>query len=669
MTEEPLTAIRGVGPKRAEALAKMGLYTIEDLLRLIPNTYNDFSKERGIAELKHGDITAVKVRIINEAHLYRVNKRLSILSASALDDTGRIELVWFNQPFRAGSLSAGQVVYACGKVDNKKSLRMLNPMISEGLPGNLPVYPAADGISPSQIRNIIRTALEQHKESIRDMLPECVKNKYRLPGLFESLDQIHNICDPEQLPAALRRLEFEDVLLFLTALSFIRRFGQIKGISFDTEALQAEFAGLLGFELTRAQKRVIAEISEDMKNDKPMNRMVQGDVGSGKTAAAMFAIFAAVKNGYQGVFMAPTEILAEQHFQTLLRIFGKDTCLLKGGMKKAERESALSRIRSGEAKVIIGTQALIQAGVEFYNIGVVITDEQHRFGVRQRACLSSKGTTPDVLVMSATPIPRTLALIIFGDLDISVIDELPPGRKPVITKNVPQNKRSDMYAYIKKRIDEGRQGYVVCPLVDPSESVDALSASEVFDELKEIFGKSAIGLLHGQMKSTEKEETVERFREGNIALLVATTVIEVGVDVPNASIMVIENADRFGLSQLHQLRGRVGRGAIESYCFLLNGSDSETARDRLDFMARTHDGFMISQKDLELRGPGEFLGIRQHGMDIRVAKIFSDSKLLYEAKKTSEDILRSQKDQTDANNFITLAKNKYLNRLSEISPN
>jgi ATP-dependent DNA helicase RecG len=445
---------------------------------------------------------------------------------------------------------------------------------------------------------------------------------------------------------------------------------KIQGCAFSQDTVwQQEFEGAFEYIETPDQAKAADDVKRDMERIRPMDRLVCGDVGYGKTEVAMRAAFKAVMDHKQVAVLVPTTILAEQHFQTLLRIFGKDTCLLKGGMKKAERESALSRMRSGEAKVIIGTHALIQAGVEFHNIGVVIADEQHRFGVRQRACLSSKGTTPDVLVMSATPIPRTLALIIFGDLDISVIDELPPGRKPVITKNVPQNKRSDMYAYIKKRIDEGRQGYVVCPLVDPSESVDALSASEVFDELKEIFGKSAIGLLHGQMKSTEKEETVERFREGNIALLVATTVIEVGVDVPNASIMVIENADRFGLSQLHQLRGRVGRGAIESYCFLLNGSDSETARDRLDFMARTHDGFMISQKDLELRGPGEFLGIRQHGMDIRVAKIFSDSKLLYEAKKTSEDILRSQKDQTDANNFITLAKNKYLNRLSEISPN
>jgi ATP-dependent DNA helicase RecG len=502
------------------------------------------------------------------------------------------------------------------------------------------------------------------------MLPEWLKEKYGLPDLYESLNQIHNLCDPIMLPKAFRRIEFEEVVLFLTALFFERRSGaSAKGISFDMAALPDKFSGLLGFELTQAQKRVIADISEDMKSEKPMNRMVQGDVGSGKTAAAMFAIFAAVQNGYQGVMMAPTEILAEQHFHTLFQVFGENTCLLKGGMKKAEKESALYRISTGEAKVIVGTQALIQTGVKFHNIGIVVTDEQHRFGVRQRAYLTAKGVTPDVLVMSATPIPRTLALIIYGDLDISVIDELPPGRKPIITRNVPQNRRTDMYAYIKKRVGEGCQGYVVCPLVDQSDSLDVLSASEVYDELKEIFGETTVGLLHGQMPNAKKEEAIERFRKGEIALLVTTTVIEVGVDVPNASIMVIENADRFGLSQLHQLRGRVGRGSVESYCFLLNGSDSQTAEDRLSFMAKTHDGFKISQKDLELRGPGEFLGLRQHGKDIPTAKFLSNTELLYEAKKASEEILSLQKNQKDTDNFISFAKNKYLNRLREISPN
>ncbi|OQB20405.1 MAG: ATP-dependent DNA helicase RecG [Firmicutes bacterium ADurb.Bin182] len=670
MTLKPLTTIKGVGPKRAAVFEKAGVNSIEDLLRLMPNDYCDFSQVRLTSDLNHGDVAVIKVRAVNNAHLYRIKKNLNILSISAEDSSGRIELVWYNQPFRAGGLKAGQQYYACGKIDKSRNIRMLNPIICDKPPGILPVYAQVKGVSQSQMRNIVRAALDAGHNLIDDIFPDRFKKKYNLMDIAEAIRQIHTPQSIESVLPARRRIEFEEIFLFLAMLYSFRESGRDrKGIAFRTEGLAEEFVKLLPFELTSAQKKVIREVTDDMKKDSPMNRMIQGDVGSGKTVIAMYAIFAAVRNGYQGALMVPTEVLAEQHFQTFIDIFGEDVCLLTGRVKKLERDKLYSRIRSADVKVVIGTQALIQSGVEFSNLGVVVTDEQHRFGVRQRAFLSAKGAAPDVLVMSATPIPRSLALILYGDLDISVLDELPPGRKKILTKNVASDKRMEMYAYIEKKVKEGCQGYIVCPLIEQSDSLDARSALEVYNELREIIPNVKIGLLHGQLPSNQKEDTLEKFRNGEIDLLVCTTVIEVGIDVPGASIMVIENADRFGLSQLHQLRGRVGRGNQRSYCFLLSGSSSPNAKERLDLMARTQDGFELSKIDLEFRGPGEFIGLRQHGKDIAASKYVANTGLLFEAQEAAEELLNFEKNKKIANKIIAAAQNKYLSKFTHIASN
>jgi len=671
MWDNPLTYIRGIGEKRAEALRKMGVSTIRDLLYLLPRDYWDFSVAQPVAMLKHGDLVAVRVRIENVPKLARVRSSLNILSCYAQDETGRISLTWYNQPYRAKSVEAGAYVVACGRVDRSRGIKMINPMLYPELPGIQPVYPLTAGINQKQIRDSIRAALSVADGSVRESLPLPLRMRYGLAELNFALRNLHFPADHESLVNARKRLVFEDILQYLLLVQSFRAERLSRpGRQFCMDGIVEAFKQKLPFPLTGAQTRVMGEIAKDMASSVPMNRLLQGDVGSGKTVLALFCLYAAMKNGCQGVLMAPTDILAQQHYASMQKMFGEECCLIKGGMKKKEREALLADIASGKIKAIVGTHALLQSDIEFHRLGIVVTDEQHRFGVRQRAVLSNKGESPDVLIMSATPIPRTLALIMYGDLDVSIIDELPPGRKPIMTRCVPQHRRDDMYGFIEKQAAEGRQAYVVCPLVDKSETMEVKSAQEVHKELAAKFPNLSIGLLHGQMAAAKKDEVIQKFHSGEIDVLVSTTVVEVGVDVPNATVMVIESADRFGLAQLHQLRGRVGRGEHASYCFLLSDSDAETVMSRLSVMTKSQDGFEIAQRDLELRGPGEFLGSRQHGMSefaaARLASNMEVLKLAQEAVQALEkdpELIRFKQPLMDA------AAERFKGKMSEIAHN
>lgn len=633
-----LTSIKGIGPRRAELLGKLGLASFYDLLCFAPRDYKDYSRCESVCDCAHGQDVAICVHIDGEPKLARVRKGLSVVSAQAADDTGTLQLVWYNQPYRKQQLHKDMTLYACGRVDLTRGRKIINPVLSLALPGILPVYPLVQGVRQSMLRDAVRNGLAAFGEQIEETLPAALRQKYDVAERAYALRNLHFPSDMQALQKAKRRLAFEDMLTFRLMIdSLKRRRVQNGGVAFlpaDAEAFGARFP----FSFTAAQKRILGEIAADMRADRPMNRLIQGDVGSGKTVLALYAMATAVENGYQAVLMAPTEILAVQHFCAVSRLFGDSACLLRGGMKKQEREEALAAIASGRARAIVGTHALLQSGVVFDKPGVVIADEQHRFGVRQRALLGNCGT-PDVLIMSATPIPRTLALLLYGDLDVSVLDALPPGRTPVKTSLVPQEKREAMYDFLQAQVDAGRQAYVVCPLVEPSETLeDVCSAKELYMWLKKRL-RARVSLLHGQMKNEEKEAASAAFRDGGIDVLVSTTVIEVGVDVPNATIMIIENADRFGLAQLHQLRGRVGRGTAVSYCFLLAKNLSDAARERLETLIKSNDGFAIAQKDLAMRGPGELLGKRQHGLSAFSAlALANDMQVLKAAENAAMDI-------------------------------
>ena len=635
MALKPITGIKGIGPRRAQALGSLGLFSLLDLVRYAPRDYLDFTKAAPAEQLVHGDTAAVRVRITGPARQVRIRKGFVMTVARATDGVCNLELCWYNQPYRTKSVEAGSEAYACGKVDRRRGLKLINPVFYAELPGIVPVYPVARGVSQTVIRGAVQAALAGCLSDIDETLPEEILSRYALMPLREAFSALHAPQDLPSLGEAKRRLAFEDMLLYSLMLSILKNERQkTRGTAFHVEGLREEYLAKLPYKLTRAQLRAVDEIGRDMAAGTQMNRLLQGDVGSGKTAVAMFAMYVALKNGKTAALMAPTEILAAQHYETLKTVFGEDAALLTGGMKVKDKREQIARIQE-KPRAVVGTHALLSEGLALANLGLVIADEQHRFGVRQRAVLGAKGSVPDTLIMSATPIPRTLSLILFGDLDISVLDELPPGRKPVVTRIVPQAKRDDMYAFIEGKIKDGAQAFAVCPLVEESDALeDVLSARDLCGELT---GKLSVrvGLIHGRL--AEKEAVAEAFRRGEIDLLVSTTVVEVGVDVPRASVMVVENAERFGLAQLHQLRGRVGRGAQASYCFLLSESESDAARERLCVLAATNDGFEIARRDLELRGPGEFLGTRQHGMDgFGAARFASDMRALNDARAAAD---------------------------------
>jgi ATP-dependent DNA helicase RecG len=508
----------------------------------------------------------------------------------------------------------------------------------------VPVYPTVAGLTQAVIRQTIRQALDMLKD-IEDPLPESVLRKYRLADFGESIRHVHYPKDMESLEKARRRCVFQELLEFqLALLSMRKQDNEAAGIMFNKSTLTDSFIKSLPFELTDAQHRVFNEIYTDMTLPKTMNRLVQGDVGSGKTVVAVLAMLVAAESGYQSAMMAPTEILAQQHFNTVSRLlegFPFRVALLTGSTTAKNAKEILSGLANGDIHIIIGTHALIEERVQYHNLGLVITDEQHRFGVKQRALLSRKGNNPDMLVMTATPIPRTLAMILYGDLDISIIDEMPPGRIKVKTYVVTEDYRERIDRFILKEVGEGRQVYIICPLVEDSEMIDAYSAVKTAEEAAAKFKDCRVGIIHGKMKPAEKEEVMKSFAEGSIDILVSTTVVEVGVDVPNASLMVVENAERFGLAQLHQLRGRVGRGKNQSYCILFNQGSSEVSKERLEIMTKSTDGFYISEQDLKLRGPGEFFGTRQHGLpELKIANLYTDMNILKEAQECSERIYR-----------------------------
>ena len=611
-----LEELKGVGKTRLETLAKAGIRTLTDLLLTLPVRYQDTSTVTPLSEAAPGMEICVSGYPKAAPRMSRFHGLTSV-TLHLCDETGGLPIVWYNQPWLQIQIGPETPLTLYGRVDRDKQgrVRMVSPLIVKER-GILPVYRALPGIPPKIMRDMTREALTQLEDCCPETLPDILRIKYRLCERNFALRQAHFPETKEHLAIALRRVSFEGMLLYQAAAASLRG-ERAKGIviGLKEKAVDAYWASL-PFPPTGAQKRVLREIAADLAAPSAMGRMIQGDVGCGKTALAFGAMALTAQTGYQCALMAPTEILARQHLESakkMLEPLGISCGLLLGGMKARERREALQAIASGQWQAVIGTHALISEEVEYRNLGLVVTDEQHRFGVRQRRLLSKKAAeseaAPNELVMSATPIPRTLALVLYGDLDLSVVDELPPGRTPVKTRLVPEDKREGLYDFIRKEAARGRQTYIVCPLVEESEQIDARSAQETYAELcTGPLSDLRLGLTFGEQDAAEKEETIRRFSKGEIDVLVSTTVIEVGVNVPSATVMVIENADRFGLSQLHQLRGRVGRGAEESWCFLMAAPN-----ERLKTLCETNDGFKIAQKDLELRGPGDFLGTRQHG--------------------------------------------------------
>lgn len=649
---ENIQYAKGIGPKKAEKLNRLGIYTIKDLLYYFPRQFEDRSVIKKIAQLEDEEKVTVKALITN-IESYTPKKGMTITRIDVKDDTGFAKLTFFNREYIKNTFRVGDSILAFGKVKKNGRFVELNSCELEYLstaPKNIgklvPVYPLSYGITNKDIMNTVRMVFENKDIKIPEYMPEYLLKKYRLCGIEYAIKNIHFPKDKESLKIALYRLIFEELLVLQLGL-FMYKGGSSneKGITFKRDSRLDDVLESLPFKLTRAQNRALNEILDDMCSEKVMNRLVQGDVGSGKTVVALLALAECVFNGYQGALMAPTEILAQQHYESFTETFediGIRVEILTGSATKKQKEGILQRVKDGEIDILIGTHALIEDNVEFKNIGLVITDEQHRFGVRQRGKLSSKGTSPDILVMTATPIPRTLALILYGDLDISIIDELPPGRQPIETIAVEKKKRDKVYnSLVRREVDKGRQVYIVCPLVEESETLDITSATETAEEIKrEFFPDLRVGLLHGKMKPSEKDAVMTSFKNHELDILVSTTVIEVGVNVPNSTLMIIENAERFGLAQLHQLRGRVGRGKHQSYCVLIYGSNSEVCKKRMNIMEETNDGFKISEKDLEIRGPGEFFGTMQHGVpELKVANLFKHMKILKTVQQEARIII------------------------------
>lgn len=647
---ENIQFVKGIGPKKAEKMARLGIFTVKDALYYFPRQFEDRSRQKKIFQLEEGEKTGVRVKI---DRINSVNRRgLRITEFYVSDDTGKAKLVFFNKAYLRNTFRVGDIVKAFGSV--KKNLGPITELhnceieydkIDKNTGIIVPVYSLTAGVGNKEVMGMIRNIFESSDISIDEYLPKWIVDKYNLCGVDFAIRNMHFPEKKENVKIAMYRLIFEELLFLQLGLFAVKGNNKVgKGIKFKRHEDMDKIEENLPFRLTRAQKKAYDDIMADMTSDRIMNRLVQGDVGSGKTVVAQLALANCVLNGYQGAYMAPTEILAKQHMESFKEFFdntGIRVEILTRSSTKKEAREILEDLASGQIDILIGTHALIEDRVDFANLGLVITDEQHRFGVNQRGRLTSKSENPDVLVMTATPIPRTLALILYGDLDISIIDELPPGRKPIETLAIEKRKRESYYmSKVRSEIEKGRQVYVVCPLVEESETLDLKSASEVYDELRGDFFKDLrVGLLHGKMKASEKDQVMEAFKNHELDILVSTTVIEVGVNVPNASLMIIENAERFGLAQLHQLRGRVGRGSEKSYCTLIYGSKTEICRHRMAIMEETNDGFKISEKDLELRGPGDFFGTRQHGLpELRVANLFKHMKILRLVQKEAREI-------------------------------
>lgn len=638
--------LQGVGPKRAEILGRIGIRTIRDVLCYFPRDYKDLTRKQKISDAKIGADITIQGKILGKETRMSRNRK-NILEVFVSDASGTIAATWFNQPFLANKFHVGDVLFLHGKVTEYRYLQLLNPeyeiihddnaSAQEG--GVVPLYPLTEQISQLYLRKIMREAVTHFAGHVEEILPNELLKKNCLISIRDAIKNIHFPESFDLLKNAKHRLVYDELFILEIAMALRRRgIKDETGVSFKVgKNVDSHIRNLIPFALTRAQERVIHEIAEDMRSDRPMNRLLQGDVGSGKTVVAIYAILAAIANGYQTAFMAPTEILADQHFRTLHKYLQQSQvrkCLLTGSTNARNKKDTLQKIMDGQVDLVVGTHALIEETVQFKKLGLVVIDEQHRFGVVQRLKLKEKGTSPDVLIMTATPIPRTLSLTLFGDLDISVIDEMPPGRPPIKTLWIPKGKEDDAYKFILEEIAKGRQAFIVYPLVEESEVLDLKSAVAEAKRLQTgVFAALKVGLLHGQMKSAEKDQVMMDFKEKRYDVLVSTVIIEVGIDVPNATVMVVEHAERFGLSQLHQLRGRIGRGSEQSYCLLFGNPKTHESQERLKIMTKTCDGFKIAEMDFRLRGPGEFFGTRQHGLpELKISNLVRDFAILKQAR-------------------------------------
>lgn len=653
--EVPIENIKGIGENRGRLYRKLGIDTVGALIRFYPRTYEDWSRPTPIIEAAVGDTVCVKAVISTVAAEHRISGGKLMVSVRAADDTSSVRIIFFNNKYVKSKLTFGSEFFFYGKInDNNGYKEMVNPSFSPVSDSARvhPIYGQTAGLTSRNIEASVAKALKMLPEQVRDPIPEDICEEYSLLPLKQALLQIHFPSSMEEMYTARRRLIFEELLVLVLGLCSIKSMSVQSSQTVILKDYTEEFNAFLPFTLTSGQSAAICDcINDMMSNGKAMNRLVQGDVGCGKTMVAASCSYTVIKNGFQAAMMAPTEILARQHYQTLTKLF-KDTdvniVLLTGSLGAKAKRAALAAIADGNADLIVGTHALISEGVEFSHLGLVITDEQHRFGVRQRAALLSKGSNPHLMVMSATPIPRTLALMVYGDLDISVISELPPGRQTVDTFYIDSSKRNRAYNFLIKHIKQGRQCYVVCPAVENNE-IGLLSVEEYARNLQSKYFKNyRVAFLHGKMKTAQKDEIMSEFLNGNIDVLVSTTVIEVGVDVPNAAVMMIENAERFGLSQLHQLRGRVGRGSGKSYCILVSDAKGDDAKKRLNVMCSISDGFKIADEDLKLRGPGDFFGSRQHGLpQLRIADLAEDTTVLAQAQESARRLLEISPDLSD----------------------
>ena len=670
--------VKTVGPNRVKLLNKLNIYTLKDLIEYYPRDYEDRSKQKNLYECTDGEevlIEAMPTGRISEMH----KGRMTISKLIVKDQTGTCYITWFNQGYLRDKFQPGRMYRFFGKISIRGSRYEMNSPVYDEIDQSkntgkiIPIYPLTFELKQNTLRRIIENGLLEVKGQLPETLPEYVLKDNNLWDINNTIERIHFPVEFSDFNKARERLVFEELLTMQLALLKLKNNyeNDINGIQFSKDAKMSDVINMLPFKLTKAQLRVLEEIDSDMESDKPMNRLLQGDVGSGKTVVAMIAAYKAVKSGYQATIMAPTAILASQHlesFQGILEELGIRTELLISSITKKKKTEILEKLQNGEIDILIGTHAILEENVIFKNLGLVVTDEQHRFGVKQRGTIASKGQNPDIIAMSATPIPRTLALILYGDLDISIIDELPPNRKKIETYAVRKNMEERVNNFIRKQIKEGRQAYIVCPLVEENEDMEGLqSVIELAQRYqKETFSEYKVAYLHGKMKPKEKDEIMLKFKDGEIQILIATTVIEVGVNVPNASIMVVENAERFGLAQLHQLRGRVGRGEYQSYCILKYEGNGDTIKQRMKVMCDTNDGFVISEKDLELRGSGDFFGTEQHGLpEFKIANLFEDIGILKRVQglaiKIMEDDPLLEKEKNEKLNEIV--KEKFNSRI------
>ena len=631
-----LIDLKGIGPKRAALFAELGIHTPTDLLEFYPREYLDYTQIIPIRDAKDGERVSICGTAQADPTVFYYKGKY-IVSLRIADASGKVTLRWMNQPYRMNQFHSGDVIFANGVVNRKRGTTIYNPQINQAGGGIIPIYESVKGLTQTAIHAAVKEILDTCE--ISETLPEDWLSRYHLINYRTALHEIHFPSSANALNAAKRRVSFEQTFLYFTAIRTAKHEREYKnGFAFRTDHTLSTLLKTIPFAPTEAQMRVLREVESDMREHMPMNRLIQGDVGSGKTLIAEYALYIAAANGKQGVMLAPTELLAEQHYHTLKKRF-PDAVLYTGSLTAKEKNTLSAQIANGECRVVIGTHALLSETVRFRDLGLVITDEQHRFGVLQRAKIETKGLCPDVMVMSATPIPRTLALLLYADLDLSVIDTLPPGRKPIKTHFVTQSRRHDLYRHLAESAEHNERAYVVCPLIEPTEGYEGLSLEELSAEIKAMLPNTAIGTLHGQMTETDKRRVMDEFRSGSVSILISTTVVEVGVDVPEATSMVIEGADHFGLATLHQLRGRVGRGDKQSHCYLLARKMTEQAKQRMEIMLQSGDGFVIAQKDLDMRGSGDLFGVRQSGDGV-MAGILSGCtvEILEAASKAAEEV-------------------------------